>query len=155
MRKLAKEPCDLSALVKEMVEFLAPGFRRDGIALRAAVPPLLSDADPALFKRALLNLLLNAQQAIERGGEVVVEGAAEGGFARIDVRDDGKGIPEAELEKVFEVYYSRSKAGSGLGLPTARRILEEHGGTLELRSRVGEGTVVTLRLPLRGAEARP
>ncbi len=150
MRRLDKQPCDLRALVLEMVEFLEPGFRRDGIALEADVPPLPADVDAALFKRALLNLLLNSQQAIEGGGKVTVSGAREGDFARLEVRDDGKGIPEGELERVFDVYYSRSKKGSGLGLPTARRILEEHGGRLELFSREGEGTIVVLHLPLRG-----
>ena len=62
--------------------------------------------------------------------------------------DDGDGIPDDCLEKVFDVYYSRSKEGSGLGLPTARRILEEHGGSLQLTSRVGEGTRVRLEVPL-------
>lgn len=149
MRRLEREPCDLRTLVLEMVEFLAPGFRRDGIVLEADMPSLPADVDAALFKRALLNLLLNAQQAIEGGGKVKVAGAREGGFARLEVRDDGKGIPASELERVFDVYYSRSKAGSGLGLPTARRIVEEHGGKLELHSREGEGTIVTLHLPLR------
>ncbi|MFI5404000.1 MAG: sensor histidine kinase, partial [Planctomycetota bacterium] len=149
MRRLEKQPNDLRALAGEMVEFLEPGFRRDGIALSADVPPLPVDVDAALFKRALLNLLLNAQQAIEGGGKVAVTGAAEALFARLEVTDDGKGIPAEDLERVFDVYYSRSKAGSGLGLPTARRILEEHGGRLELSSREGEGTIVTLWLPLR------
>ncbi len=150
MRRLEKQPCDLRTLAGEMVEFLEPGFRRDGIALAADVPALPVDVDAALFKRALLNLLLNAQQAIEGGGKVKVTGAPEGSFARLEVTDDGRGIPAEDLERVFDVYYSRSKAGSGLGLPTARRILEEHGGRLELRSREGEGTIVTLWLPLRG-----
>jgi signal transduction histidine kinase len=149
MRRLERQPTDLGALVAEMVEFLAPGFRRDGIALEAHVPPLTADVDAALLKRALLNLLLNAQQAIEGEGRIAVSGSAEGGGARLDIRDSGRGIPAAELERVFDVYYSRSKAGSGLGLPTARRILEEHGGRLELRSREGEGTTVTLWLPAR------
>jgi len=153
MRRLEKQPCDLRALVGELVEFLEPGFRRDGIELRADVPPLAADVDAALLKRALLNLLLNAQQAIEGRGRVVVAGAEEAGFACLEVRDDGRGIPEEEMEKVFDVYYSRSKAGSGLGLPTARRIVEEHGGRLDLASRVGEGTIVTVRLPLRQGDA--
>jgi signal transduction histidine kinase len=151
MRRLDRQRFDLRALVGGMVEFLAPGFRRDGIALDAEVPQVFVEVDAALFKQALLNLLLNAQQAFAGGGHVVVTGAAECGWARLEVRDDGCGIPAGELERVFDVYYSRSKAGSGLGLPTARRIIEEHGGRLELASTEGKGTTVTIRLPLAGA----
>jgi two-component system sensor histidine kinase HydH len=150
MRRLERTPTDLRALVAELVEFLEPGFRRDGIELRADVPSVVGEVDPALLKRALLNLLLNAQEAIEGKGRVVIEGVREGDRLRLEVRDDGRGIPAEELERVFDVYYSRSKAGSGLGLPTARRIVEEHGGVLELSSRAGEGTIVTVLLPLSG-----
>jgi len=149
MRRLERQPHDLRALAGEMVEFLAPGFRRDGIELLADLPALPVEVDAALLKRALLNLLLNAQQAIDGGGRVVLAGASEHGMARVEVRDNGRGIPAADVERVFDVYYSRSKAGSGLGLPSARRIIEDHGGRLELASREGEGTTVTLWLPLR------
>jgi signal transduction histidine kinase len=148
LRRPERRRQDLAGLVRELVEFLEPGFGRDGVRLEADVPELLADVDGPLLKQALLNLLLNAQQASARGGRVLVAGRREDGRARIEVVDEGCGIPAAELERVFDVYYSRSKAGSGLGLPTARRIVEEHGGTLELESREGEGTRVVLTVPL-------
>jgi len=147
MRQLEKEACDLPALVAEMVEFVEPGFRRDGVALETDVAPVEAALDAQLFKRALFNLLLNAQQAIAPGpGTVRVTGGPLDGGAWLEVADDGAGIPADEIERVFDVYYSRSRRGSGLGLPTARRIVEEHGGTLTLDSAEGEGTRVRMEL---------
>jgi len=148
VRRLDRQRHDLKDVVADIVEFIGPGFRRDGVLLEADVPALEVEVDEQLFKRALFNLLLNAQQAISGRGTVRVEGGRTGGRAWIEVCDDGDGIPDDCLEKVFDVYYSRSKEGSGLGLPTARRILEEHGGSLQLTSRVGEGTRVRLEVPL-------
>jgi signal transduction histidine kinase len=145
MRRLDPRPHDLAGVVGEMVEFVGPGFRRDGVALETEVPAALEALlDPHLFKRALLNVLLNAQQAIEAEGTVRVTAAREGEWVRVEVRDDGRGISKGERERIFQVYYSGSKAGSGL--PTARRILEEHGGRLELESTEGVGTAVRMWL---------
>jgi signal transduction histidine kinase len=148
VRRLDRRRHDLRDLTADIVEFIGPGFRRDGVSLEANVPSIQVDVDEQLFKRALFNLLLNAQQAIQASGTVRVEGGRTGTRAWVEVRDDGAGIPSDCLDKVFEVYYSRSKEGSGLGLPTARRILEEHGGSLQLTSREGEGTCVRLEIPL-------
>ena len=148
VRRLDRQRHDLRDVTADIVEFIGPGFLRDGVTLEADVPSIEVDVDEQLFKRALFNLLLNAQQAISGTGTVRVEGGRAGRRAWIEVRDDGDGIPDEFLEKVFDVYYSRSKAGSGLGLPTARRILEEHGGSLHLTSRVGQGTCVRLEIPL-------
>ena len=148
VRRLERQRHDLRDLTADIVEFIGPGFRRDGVTLEADVPSLEVEVDEQLFKRALFNLLLNAQQAIHGRGTVRVEGGQTGGRAWIEVRDDGDGIPAEATERVFDVYYSRSKEGSGLGLPTARRILEEHGGSLRLTSQVGEGTCVRLEIPL-------
>jgi signal transduction histidine kinase len=148
VRRLDRQRHDLRILTADIVEFIGPGFRRDGVALEADVPSVPVDVDEQLFKRALFNVLLNAQQAIEGSGTVRVAGGHAGGRAWIEVSDDGAGIPDECLAKVFDVYYSRSKEGSGLGLPTARRILEEHGGNLQLTSREGEGTRVRLEVPL-------
>jgi signal transduction histidine kinase len=148
VRRLDRQRHDLRDLTADIVEFIGPGFRRDGVTLEADVPSLEVEVDEQLFKRALFNLLLNAQQAIEGRGTVRVAGGHAGGRAWIEVHDDGAGVPAESLEKVFDVYYSQSKEGSGLGLPTARRILEEHGGSLLLTSREGDGTCVRLEIPL-------
>ena len=148
MRRLRLEPTDLAGVVAEVVDFVRPGFERDGVELTAELAAMEVALDRNLFKQALLNVLLNAQQAIERGGAVRLRAAREDDSVVLTVEDDGCGIPAAEQGKVFEVYYSRSRSGSGLGLPTARRILEEHGGGVELSSEEGRGTVVRLVLPV-------
>jgi len=148
IRHLDRAPHDLARVVAELVEFLRPGFQRDGVSLTAEVEPAVVRADTGLLKQALLNLLLNAKQSIEGGGRVEILGRRDGSHLRLQIRDDGSGIHEDELERVFEVYYSASKQGSGLGLPIARRVAEEHGGSLELESTVGVGTTVTVNLPI-------
>ena len=149
MRRLDRKPCDLDGVVGETLDFLGPGLRRDGIEIHAELDrPVPVSIDAPLFKQALLNILLNAQQALADGGRIDVSLTTEGGTAVLAIRDDGPGIPATELERVFAIYYSRSKAGSGLGLPTARRILEEHGGTLTLSSAEGEGTTVRMEVPV-------
>jgi signal transduction histidine kinase len=140
---------DLAAVVGEMGEFLGPGFQRDGCALEIDVAACPVRIDAGRFKQALLNVLLNAQEAVEPGGAVRVTSRRTERGIELRVRDDGRGIGPAERARVFDVYYSGSGTGSGLGLPTARRILEDHGGGLELESEPGAGTLVTLWLPAR------
>ena len=103
-----------------------------------------------------LNLLDNARKAMEGGGEILLEGLLEEDCPVIRVTDSGKGIPTEELSRVTEAFYmvdksrARAQGGAGLGLALCRRIVDLHGGALELESRPGEGTRVTVRL--RGAE---
>src|SRR6185436_17886027 len=125
-----------------------------GIEVRRDVPAGLPEVmvDRSIIVRALVNLIENALQAMPDGGALAVSArAANGptGDARvvIEVRDTGCGIPDALLPRLFEPYFSTKSGGTGLGLGLARRAVEEHGGTLELRSREGQGTVVTLALP--------
>jgi len=111
--------------------------------------------DPALLQTLLQNLLDNARKAMESGGDLLLEGLLEEGGPLIRVTDSGKGIPAEELSRVTEAFYmvdksrSRAQGGAGLGLALCRRIVDLHGGTLELESRSGEGTRATVRL--RGA----
>jgi len=115
-----------------------------------ALPPVL--VDRAVIVRALVNLIENALQAMPEGGTLRLSARAEegpGGERRIaiEVRDTGCGIPEALLPRLFEPYFSTKSGGTGLGLGLARRAIEEHGGTIVLRSRPGQGTQVTVTLP--------
>ncbi|MEK7282462.1 MAG: ATP-binding protein, partial [Acidobacteriota bacterium] len=133
-----------------------------GIQVRRDVPSGLPRilVDRAIMVRALVNLIENALQAMPQGGALLVSARpADGpsGEARvaIEVRDTGCGIPEALLPRLFEPYFSTKSGGTGLGLGLARRAVEEHGGTIEVRSREGSGTVVTLALPAAPAGAGP
>ncbi len=147
MRRLHRQRADLAAVVQETLDFVEPGLARSDIELRADLTAVSVELDAPLFKQALLNVLLNAQQAIDGNGTIDAILTTDGGTATLRVRDTGCGIAADEMERVFTVYYSRSKAGSGLGLPTARRIVEEHRGALTLESELGVGSTVVITLP--------
>ncbi|WP_437759009.1 ATP-binding protein [Sorangium sp. So ce1389] len=114
--------------------------------------------------QVFVNLLANARDASEAGATVAVRGRIEAGQIVVEVEDHGSGIPEELLAEVLEPFVTtkRDPSGTGLGLPLSRSIVQDHGGTLSLRSAVGQGTTVIVRLPLagaagarRGAEAEP
>ena len=106
------------------------------------------EADDNVLSQALLNIIINALQAVEEGGQVVLSAERLGeSFLRFRVEDDGCGIPEQDLERVLEYYYTTKDTGSGLGLSIAQGIVQQHGGLLQLHSRPGAGTTVDLELP--------
>lgn len=140
---------DVNQVVEDLVAFVSPEMASRRIEIRKSIgapPPCRFDAN--LLKQVLLNLLLNAEQAMEENGprEIIVRTAAENGEARIDVIDTGRGIPPENLEKIFEAFFSTRKGGTGLGLPTARRIVEEHGGRLTVHSEPGKGSCFSVFL---------
>jgi two-component system sensor histidine kinase PilS (NtrC family) len=118
--------------------------------------------DPGGVRQVLWNLLLNAAQALPEGGTIAIgaraapapqEGLAsgrsageEGGWVELDVRDGGVGIPAAALEHVFDPFFTTKAGGTGLGLATVHRIVEEHGGSIRVQSAEGKGTTFTVRL---------
>jgi len=149
--KLSKLPTRLNDVVEEVLEFLGPKFAESGVELRFFVgeelPKILLDRDA--IKQVLMNLVLNAVQAMPDGGELMVRTALDAsGRVVLEVTDTGEGIPADLLEQIWEVYYSRRKTGTGMGLPTARRIVEEHDGEIAVVSEVGKGTRFTIRLPV-------
>ena len=117
------------------------------------------DGDRGRLVQVFVNLLTNACDASRPGDLVEVYSDLEGDFARVEVVDQGSGIPEQFQDRVFEPFFTTKEPGegTGLGLPLVYNIVQDHGGTIALESRVGQGTRVTLRLPLapeRGADAR-
>jgi len=150
--KLQLQRWDLNQLVDEMLDFFTPQAVAHDLQMRAALSaePLECMLDPTMFKQAVLNLLVNAQQAMSDGGELIVRTGKgpDGRTARLEVIDTGPGIPREQIDMIFEAYYSTKKGGTGLGLPVARRIVEAHGGRLGCSSEVGKGSDFYIDLPL-------
>jgi signal transduction histidine kinase len=155
IKELHLAPTELGKVVEEMIDFFEPTAKMARIDLRtylpADLPPVELDAD--LFKQALLNLLLNAEQAMPEGGSITlqatVEDAGSGHCVCLMIIDTGKGIAADRQARIFEPFYSTRSGGSGLGLPTTKRIVEAHHGTIDMQSEVGKGTKFTIRLPVQ------
>ncbi len=159
--RLEPRPTDVNVVVEEMADFFMPQAEAAGVRLRTELAPgeLVAPLDATHFKQALLNLLLNALQAMAPSGrsqsgpsgELIIrtERAVrdEGGACVVHVIDTGPGMTAEHLEKIFTPYFTTKSGGSGLGLPTARRIIEEHGGALEVHSEPGRGTDFAISLP--------
>ena len=148
--RLALADCDVNDLVEQVITFLRPDLESKRIEIRnslGALPRCRLDA--GLIKQALLNLLLNAEQALTQSDtrEIILRTAAEGDGIRIDVIDTGRGIPPGDAAKIFEAFYSTRQGGTGLGLATTRRIVEEHGGRIVVHSDPGRGSCFTVTLP--------
>lgn len=145
-----RAPSDLGQLVRETLEFVESEDSLLGIRHHVDLPvglPLVM-LDPGAFRQALLNLFVNARQAMPSGGELIVRVRREGNFAELSVTDTGVGMKPEEVEHCFDVYFSTKKGGTGLGLSTTRRIVEEHGGTITVVSEIGRGTSFSIVLPL-------
>jgi signal transduction histidine kinase len=148
--ELDRRPVDLVDLLDELVDFFAPQAQLSRVQarVRPADGPVIASVDPKLIKQTVLNLMLNAVQAMgEKGGELILSASQQDGEARIDVIDTGPGIPPEALEQVFQAYYSTKSGGTGLGLAMAKRIAEEHGGRISVHSEVGKGTDFAIHLP--------
>lgn len=144
------EPAQLGELVTDFIEVYAPQADQHRIRLS---PHLAADlpsvrVDPRLMRQVLMNLVLNAQQAMPEGGQVEFQTYLRDGRACLEIIDTGPGIPPAAREKLFDVFFSTKPAGSGLGLPTVRKIVESHGGTVHCDSEVGKGTRFVISLPV-------
>jgi signal transduction histidine kinase len=144
---------DLNAVIDEIRDFCEGQAAAQGIVTRTSLDPGLPliPLDVDLFKQALLNLILNAQHAMPDGGELILRTRAEDDAAILEVIDTGVGIPAKDQPRVFDAFYSTRPGGSGLGLPTTRKIVEAHGGDIALESEPGKGTRFTIRLPFEGS----
>jgi signal transduction histidine kinase len=151
-------PCEVGAVVRETAALVEHKARDQAVVLEVAVAESLPtmSADPELLKTCLLNLVLNAFEAMPKGGRLLLraelDGPAEDPAIRISATDTGAGLSREAAAHAFEPYYSTKSEGVGLGLALVRRIVEGHGGSVALRS-AGRGTEVTLRLPVRAPAA--
>jgi signal transduction histidine kinase len=173
--KLDPQQRDLNRVVEDLSDFFHPQAQQHGVVLRTQLPkePVIANVDEALLKQAVLNLMLNATQAMSTaalgsqpstvGGqsrsptadrrrptaELILRVERDDAEARIHVIDTGPGIEPSKVDEIFRPYVSMRQGGTGLGLPTAQRIVQEHGGQLTVHSEPGKGSDFTIRLPLR------
>lgn len=150
VRKLNQEPSSLNLQVKQVIDFFRPKAAEAGIEivdyLAADLPTVLLDREA--FHGALLNLVLNAEQAMPDGGQLVVRTSTVGEGVALDLIDTGCGMSAETQAHIFDAFFSTKGSGSGLGLPTVRKIVDAHGGSISLQSEPGHGTQFTIKLPL-------
>lgn len=156
--KLREE--DVCELVRDTTKLLNARIAQDGIFLAADIPPhpIFAAIDRSKFRRMLVNLLLNACEALaeKNEGRIDVRISEPGDNAQcvqIVIRDNGPGIPESELSSVMDPFFTTKPNGTGLGLAVARQIIERHGGRLEMFSEEGRGVRATIELPKRSGSA--
>ena len=142
-------PTDLAQLITDTIALYNGIFSDVRIEQRYAEGVALVRLDPEQIRRVIINLVDNAIEAMERRGEIVLETQLDpsNGLVRVMVSDNGPGIPAAEREKLFLPYYSTKRRGSGLGLAIVRRIIAEHGGSIDVGDNTPRGTRFTIELP--------
>ena len=150
VRDVKLEPTDLNQQLAHTLDFFRPRAEESGIETICYLDPDLPSVllDREAFHAALLNLVLNAQQAMPEGGELVARTRVTRFGVALDLIDTGCGMDENTLSKIFGAFFSTKPAGSGLGLPTTRKIIEAHGGRISVQSRQGVGTQFTIELPM-------
>ncbi len=147
--RLVPEPVDLCALLRDVAERASSLAEARGVRLEVNAPG--SDTalvDPAQLRQALDNLIRNAVDATPEAGRVSLTVRREGAGHAIEVRDTGRGIEPGELPRIFDLYYTTKPDGTGVGLAVTQQIVTAHGGTIEVDSRPGAGTAMTVRLPV-------
>ena len=149
------QPVSLNDIVRASLELLGPELKNrhlhieEKLAGRLPLAPM----DPAQIQQVLVNLIKNAMQAMTKGGTLTLATGTGAGGVWFRVDDTGGGIPQEQINRIFEPFYTTKAKGTGLGLMIVQRIVRDHGGRVELESRVGEGTQFRVWLPLH--ERRP
>ena len=146
-----RQPTNLNDVVRDTIDLLRPEIENRGITIREKLSRSLPVAllDPAQIKQTLVNLVKNAIQAMTKGGALTVQTDPGVDGVVVSVADTGGGIPQEQINRIFEPFYTTKKKGSGLGLMIVQRIVREHNGRIDLESHVGRGTVFRLWLPLQ------
>jgi signal transduction histidine kinase len=145
---------NLSDIINDVLELLRPQLAANKVEVRLSIDhDAKVMADQSSVRGALMNLMLNAIEAMPQGGTLSIAADEIGDTLRLEITDTGRGIAEEEAKKIFEPFYTTKAQGLGLGMSYAKRIIEQHGGTIALSSRPGEGTTLSIALPAAQKEA--
>jgi PAS domain S-box-containing protein len=144
------EPTQLADMLKEVLEVAGPQLERAKVQVAQLLPIDVPEVfgDRALLKQAILNLVLNAVDAMPNGGQLQLTLSRRGGMAEITVGDTGKGIPMEHRQKVFQLFFTTRPGGSGIGLASTFQIVQLHNGSIDFTTEVGRGTTFRIELPL-------
>lgn len=148
--ELHQSPRDLNSVVDDLVDFYEPQALNKNVNVRMSLSkkPARCQLDADLMKQALLNLFLNATQAMSEGGELMIRTQVDKETVQLDITDTAGGIDPEKQRQIFNPYFTTRQGGTGLGLPMCRRIIEEHDGHIELHSEPGKGSNFRITLPL-------
>jgi signal transduction histidine kinase len=149
-------PAGLNEAVHKTLELLQPELDNRGLNVKTHLARQLpaTPIDPTQIQQVLVNLIRNAMQAMTGGGTLSLQTWEGADGVWVSVADTGGGIPQEQLNRIFEPFYTTKKRGSGLGLMIVQRIVRAHGGRIELESQVGRGTTFRLWLPLHERKPR-
>jgi signal transduction histidine kinase len=143
-----REPVDLARVVDDVLELEAQAMLARSVEVeRALAPSVFVVGDVEKLKQVVLNVVVNALDAMADGGELRVRVAPEGDRAVLSIADTGPGVEARILPEIFDPFFTTKPAGTGLGLALVRKIVEQHGGRVGLDSRPGEGTTVRIAFP--------
>ncbi len=146
----------LNEVVERTLELLRPELDNRGVTIKTKLarqlPP--TPIDPTQAQQALLNLMKNAMQAMTKGGTLTLQTGENNDAAWVSVGDTGGGIPQEQINRIFEPFYTTKKKGTGLGLMIVQRIVRAHNGGIELDSHVGRGTTFRVWFPLKDKKPR-
>jgi len=136
-------------MVQEIAEFLRPEAQSHNVTVEvlAVAESAMVKVDRDLLRQALLNIAVNAVEAMETGGTLRLEVMREHSLCLVRLADTGPGMSPELRSKIFDLYFTTKSSGSGIGLAMAFRAVQLHGGTIEVESVLGEGTVFTVKLP--------
>jgi len=151
-RDLHLEEVDLRRLLEDVAQLAAPDAEQHGVTIKRHMPdlrlPVKVDTD--LMKQAILNVVINGVQAMPQGGLLTISAARENGMVVAEVHDQGNGIPKDMHDKIFELYFTTKKEGSGIGLAQTYQILQWHYGSVDFESTEAKGTVFRFQIPAAG-----
>lgn len=141
--------CSIKELYDNVVSILNSKIRHSNVKLTAEIdtPVPVAFLNPLEFQHIILNLINNAIEAISGAGEVTFSCRNEGNFVKISLKDTGCGIPDEDLPKIWKMYYTTKPTGNGIGLAMAKKVIEQIGGSIQVSSKVGQGTCFTILLP--------
>ena len=150
------KPASLNEVVHKTLKLLEPELENRGQTVKCRLARHLpaTPIDPNQIQQVLVNLARNAMQAMTRGGTLTLETWEGADEVWLSVADTGGGIPQEQLKRIFEPFYTTKERGSGLGLMIVERIVRAHGGRIDLESQVGRGTTIRIGLPLHERKPR-